>query len=62
MILTALLPQVGTATAADCALTGLCGLVALERPVASGVFFVALGLVALGTVGLRRGRRTLPPQ
>jgi len=49
-----LLQIVGGSPAADCALTGLCGLVAPVRPVASGVFFVAIGLVALGIRGLRQ--------
>jgi len=54
MLLPILLQTVGSSPAADCALTGLCGLVAPVRPVAPGIFFVALGLVALGVRGLRR--------
>ena len=38
----------------DCVLTGLCGLVTAERPVAPGVLFVATGLVLGGAWGLRR--------
>lgn len=54
MLSATLLAQIGTATAADCAMTGLCGLLSPERPVAPGVFFLALGLVALGLAGWRR--------
>ena len=54
MLLPSLLAQVGTATAADCALTGICGLVTTSPPVPSGVFFVALGMVGIGLAGWRR--------
>lgn len=54
MLLAPLLAQVGTATAADCALTGVCGLLVAERPLSSGLMFIAVGLVVLGVVGLRR--------
>ncbi len=53
-MLPGLLLQVGTLTPADCAMTGLCGLAAPERPVASGLLFLAVGLIALGIRGLRR--------
>jgi hypothetical protein len=54
MLVPLLLQVVGGTPEADCALTGLCGLVTPVRPVASGIFFVAVGLVALGIRGLRR--------
>ncbi len=54
MLVPLLFQTIGSSPAADCALTGLCGLVAPVRPVASGIFFVAIGLVALGVHGLRR--------
>ena len=57
MIATILLAQVGTATAADCALTGLCGLVEADRTVLPGIMFVAVGLVALGVAGLLTARQ-----
>lgn len=41
----------------DCLLTGLCGLVPVDRPIASGVMFVAAGLIVGGVWGLRRLRR-----
>ena len=41
----------------DCILTGLCGLVSPERPVAPGVLFVAMGLALGGAWGLRRLRQ-----
>lgn len=44
-------------TPGDCVLTGLCGLLAPERPVAPGVMYVAVGLVGIGVWGLRRARR-----
>lgn len=56
-MLPGLLLQVGTMTQADCALTGLCGLAVPTRPVASGILFLAVGLVALGVRGLRRPTR-----
>lgn len=56
MTLATLLAQVATGTTADCAVTGLCGLLTPARPVAPGVFFVALGLVALGVAGLLHRR------
>lgn len=41
----------------DCALTGLCAVVQPARPVASGVMFLATGLVLGGLLGLRRSPR-----
>lgn len=41
----------------DCILTGLCGLVTPERPVAPGWLWVATGLVLGGAWGLLRSRR-----
>lgn len=43
-------------TPGDCVLTGLCGLIKPERPVAPGVMFLALGLIGFGVWGLRRRR------
>ncbi len=40
----------------QCGVLGLCGLLKPERPVASGLLFVAVGMVALGVWGLRRRR------
>ncbi len=40
----------------SCVLTGLCGVPRIPPPVASGVFFLAVGLIAVGTVGYRRRR------
>ncbi len=40
-----------------CLATGLCGLVEPVRPVAPGLMFLAVGLVAAGAWGLRRRRR-----
>ena len=45
----------------DCMLTGLCGILQPQRAVASGVMFVAVGLVAMGVWGLRT-RRSPPDQ
>ncbi len=39
-----------------CLLSGLCNLVQAPPPVAPGVLFVALGLVAVGSWSLRRRR------
>ncbi|MBA2291450.1 MAG: hypothetical protein H0W15_03220 [Gemmatimonadales bacterium] len=44
----------------QCSVLGLCGLFPPDRPVAPGVLFVAVGLVAFGVWGLRR-RRTRQP-
>jgi hypothetical protein len=41
-----------------CLLSGLCNLVQPAPPVAPGVLFVAVGLVAGGVWGLRRRRST----
>ncbi len=41
----------------QCGVLGLCGLLQAERPVPTGVLFVAVGLVAFGVWGLRRRRR-----
>ena len=41
----------------DCALTGLCGLIAPNRSIPSGAMFAAVGLVSFGVWGLRQGRR-----
>ena len=48
--------QAVSSTPGDCILTGLCGLVTTERPVAPGLFFVAAGLIMGGIWGLRRFR------
>jgi hypothetical protein len=40
----------------DCILTGLCGLVRPERPVAPGVMYAAVGLTLLGVFGYLRQR------
>lgn len=50
----AVLAILSQSTFDDCALTGLCAVVAPARPVASGVMFVAIGLVLGGLLGLRR--------
>ncbi len=52
-----LLAQFSTTGTGVC-LTGVCGLVQPWRPVPSGIFFVAIGLVAVGIIGLKR--RTAP--
>lgn len=57
MPLAARLAQVTTGTPTDCALNGLCALASPERPVPSGLLFVAVGLVALGWRGLLVFRR-----
>jgi hypothetical protein len=54
VVITPLLAIIQTSTPGDCLLTGLCGLVPVERPVASGVMWLAVGLVAGGIWGLRR--------
>ncbi len=41
----------------QCGVLGLCGLFQPERPVPTGVLFVAVGLVAFGIWGLRARRR-----
>ncbi|HTL04647.1 MAG TPA: hypothetical protein VL241_02805 [Gemmatimonadales bacterium] len=46
----------------DCFLTGLCGLRDYSGGTPSGVMFVALGLVLLGSFGLWRGRRSASPE
>ena len=40
----------------DCLITGLCGITSRVSPVASGVMFLALGLVAIGVWRIRRRR------
>ena len=54
MILSLVAILLQSSTPGDCLLTGLCGLVTPERPVAPGVMFVAAGLVLGGVWGLRR--------
>ncbi|MBK7595625.1 MAG: hypothetical protein IPP98_08945 [Gemmatimonadetes bacterium] len=52
-----LLPLLLTAQASlpeSCILTGLCNLAQPAPPVASGVLFVAVGMVGAGLWGLRR--------
>ncbi|HET9134281.1 MAG TPA: hypothetical protein VFN90_08250 [Gemmatimonadales bacterium] len=49
----ALLAQLA-GTPGDCVLTGLCGVLSPERPVAPGVMYLAAGLVLVGLWGLRR--------
>lgn len=52
--LLALLAPQGPPVPGDVCLTGLCGLVQPFRPVPPGVFFLAIGIIALGIVGLKR--------
>ena len=47
-----------TAVPGDCLLTGLCGVQGGGGGLASGVMFLALGLVVAGVMGLRARRRT----
>jgi hypothetical protein len=55
--LLSILAQTQGTAPTDCLLTGLCGLTAPAEPtVAPGILFVALGMVAFGAWGLRRGR------
>jgi hypothetical protein len=51
-----LLLQVALDGSDACLATGLCGLVEPVRPVAPGLMFLAVGLVAAGIWGLRRRR------
>jgi hypothetical protein len=44
----------------DCLITGLCGITSRVSPVASGVMFLALGLVAVGVWRIRAARRREP--
>jgi hypothetical protein len=44
----------------DCILTGLCGLIQPERPVAPGVMYAAVGLVLFGFFGYLRQRDRSP--
>ncbi|MES2307160.1 MAG: hypothetical protein V4558_16790 [Gemmatimonadota bacterium] len=53
-MITILFAIIQNSTPGDCLLTGLCGLVPVERPIASGVMWVASGLVLGGMWGLRR--------
>jgi hypothetical protein len=58
MLLTpvALLAQFSTSAGGIC-LTGVCGLGdRWQGAVPSGVFFLAIGLVAVGVIGIRRSR------
>jgi hypothetical protein len=41
----------------DCLLTGFCQASDIARPVASGVMFLASGLIAIGIIGLRSRRK-----
>ncbi|MEO5824939.1 MAG: hypothetical protein ABIR59_03560 [Gemmatimonadales bacterium] len=41
----------------QCGVLGLCGLLQPDPPVAPGVLFVAVGLVAFGVWGLRKRRQ-----
>lgn len=54
-----ILMQVGIEadSAYACLATGLCGLIQPERPVAPGVMFLAVGLVAFGAWGIRQTRK-----
>lgn len=42
----------------DCILSGLCGAGPVQAGLPSGVMFMAVGLVALGVLGLRGLRRS----
>jgi hypothetical protein len=42
----------------DCLLTGLCGVRHVHLGWASGVLFIAVGLVIVGVLGIRSARRT----
>lgn len=48
-----LLAQFSTTGTGVC-MTGVCGLIQPWRPVPPGIFFVAVGLVAVGIIGLKR--------
>ncbi len=50
-----------TTTMADvgCLGTGLCSMVKPEPTMASGLMYVAVGMIAAGWLGLRRSRRRL---
>lgn len=52
-----LLQAQGTAPSA-CIMTGFCGAEAPWRPVASGILFLAVGLIGAGIWGFRRHRRS----
>ena len=52
-----MLALVQAALPGDCVLTGLCGVQGFEDGVASGVMFLALGLVVMGVLGLRSRRK-----
>lgn len=52
-LLLPLLPQASPAPGESC-MIGFCGFVQPFRPVPPGLFFLAIGVVALGIAGLKR--------
>lgn len=65
MALFELLAQTTTMADVSCLATGLCNVVKPEPTTASGLMYVAVGLVAGGFLGLRRIRQTgrsVPPE
>lgn len=51
-----ILLQVAGMAPDDCSLSGLCALLRPEPPIAPGVMYTALGLIALGIWGYWRSR------
>jgi hypothetical protein len=51
------LPPAALQVAGDCLFTGLCGIRHVHSGWASGVLFIAVGLVIVGVLGFRSARR-----
>jgi hypothetical protein len=52
------MPLLALQVPGDCILTGLCGVRHVHPGWASGVLFLAVGLVIVGVLGIRSARRT----